>query len=550
MLYRLVRPVKRKGSSNAHFAQRIPSDLRGRMAGMKLAIPVGDEIVPVTITDKMQSIRLSLKTSDPTEVKDRQAGVASYLEKVFRSLRENEPVSLSHRQTVHLSGILYRAWAKDPDDGQRISMVHTEDGWVRDDGFDAEQRREEYRSAIAHIESLGASGDTADLETAFGPIVDRLLLDKGIVDIDVHSRAMILEEFRTAFVQGLGVAERRAGGDYSPDPLAERFPEWPNSPSAPVRASVSLVGLVDGWWTEAQANNLSVSTHDSYSRAVRSLSEFLGHDDASKVTAEDIIRFKDHLLAPDPKTNRSLTPKTVNDNYLAGVRRVFAWAVTNRRMNSNPADGVEIKVRRKVRVRDSWFSREEVSAILSASMNAQRGRRESDQRFAMRRWVPWLCAYTGARVGEMVQLRKEDVRLEEGIWVIRITPEAGTVKGGQPRDVPVHPHLVDQGFPDFVNSAPDGHLFMWSGTDRAAWRTAKNRLTDFIRSIVTDKGVQPNHGWRHTFKTIGSEARISDRVLDAICGHKPRTVGETYGGVTIAAKFGALSMFPKYEINS
>ena len=79
---------------------------------------------------------------------------------------------------------------------------------------------------------------------------------------------------------------------------------------------------------------------------------------------------------------------------------------------------------------------EEARAILTASLNyrprgassARSGRREMPQTAAAKRWVPWLCAYTGARVGEMVQLRKQDLRQVGELWVLRITPEAGTVK--------------------------------------------------------------------------------------------------------------------------
>jgi hypothetical protein len=42
---------------------------------------------------------------------------------------------------------------------------------------------------------------------------------------------------------------------------------------------------------------------------------------------------------------------------------------------------------------------------------------------------------------------------------MRITADAGTVKAGGYRDVPLHPQLVDLGFTDFVNASPDGPLF-------------------------------------------------------------------------------------------
>jgi len=76
----------------------------------------------------------------------------------------------------------------------------------------------------------------------------------------------------------------------------------------------------------------------------------------------------------------------------------------------------------------------------------------------------------------------------------------------------------------------------------------KNRVTDFVRTIVTDPNVPPNHGWRHKFKTVGIEAGMEERILDAIQGHKPRTVGGGYGRVTLKAKADAMRQFPRYEM--
>ena len=46
----------------------------------------------------------------------------------------------------------------------------------------------------------------------------------------------------------------------------------------------------------------------------------------------------------------------------------------------------------------------------------------------------------------MVQLRKQDLRHVGELWVLRITPEAGTVKNNEAREVVLHPDLVAQGF--------------------------------------------------------------------------------------------------------
>lgn len=264
-----------------------------------------------------------------------------------------------------------------------------------------------------------------------------------------------------------------------------------------------------------------------------------------------MLRFKEHLLAVvNPRTKKRLSLKTIGGSYLGGLNVVFKWAVDNGKLPSNPAEAVKVAKGKSKRTRDSWFTLEERCAILAQASAAVQNKSEPWQRFAGRRWVPWLCSYSGARIGEMVQLRKQDVRRDDGQWVMRITPEAGTVKTGQMRDVPLHPHLIEMGFLEFVEMAPDGPLFMWSGEGREAWRTAKNRIREEVRKVVSDANVQPNHGWRHTFKTIGREAGIQDRVLDAITGHAPRTEGDKYGGATIAAKVKAMEAFPRYDIGT
>ena len=55
MLYRLVRPMRRKGSSHAYFEQRIPSDVRERAVGLKLDVPCGQAAVSIIIGEQHES---------------------------------------------------------------------------------------------------------------------------------------------------------------------------------------------------------------------------------------------------------------------------------------------------------------------------------------------------------------------------------------------------------------------------------------------------------------------------------------------------------------
>jgi len=135
--------------------------------------------------------------------------------------------------------------------------------------------------------------------------------------------------------------------------------------------------------------------------------------------------------------------------------------------------------------------------------------------------------------------------------LITITPEAFTVKDAEYREVPLHPHLVDMGFPAFVEGSEDGHLFMQPKNEsekaqRGAWRSSKNAVTSFVREVITDPSVQPNHAWRHRFATIGRNLGISKDIRFAITGHDTKDQGDDYGTVSNKAKADAIAKYPCY----
>jgi integrase len=75
------------------------------------------------------------------------------------------------------------------------------------------------------------------------------------------------------------------------------------------------------------------------------------------------------------------------------------------------------------------------------------------------------------------------------------------------------------------------------------------KLAEWVRAIgVTDTNVQPNHGWRHRFKTVGRGAGLDSAKLDAIQGHAPRTEGEEYGGFLPTALKPEIDKIPRYEV--
>ena len=131
MLFRLVRPMRREGSRNEYFRQRIPADVKPLAVGLSLALPVGDETATVAIADETRFIKVSLRTAEPSEVKIRQAALAAHLEGVWRRLRAGAPATLTNKQAVALAGTLYRGWAEGEGREPTVAMVRVPVGEVR-----------------------------------------------------------------------------------------------------------------------------------------------------------------------------------------------------------------------------------------------------------------------------------------------------------------------------------------------------------------------------------------------------------------------------------
>jgi site-specific recombinase XerD len=93
----------------------------------------------------------------------------------------------------------------------------------------------------------------------------------------------------------------------------------------------------------------------------------LGHDEASGVTPEDIVRFK------DVRIQNGVSPKTIKDSDLAGLKAVFGWAVMNRHMSINPAEGLTIKTSKPRKVRAKGFSDKEAILVLKHAKTYKRG---------------------------------------------------------------------------------------------------------------------------------------------------------------------------------
>lgn len=284
---------------------------------------------------------------------------------------------------------------------------------------------------------------------------------------------------------------------------------------------------------------------------IKDLRKFLKHDDVNKITKKNLLDWRNVKI-------QTLSAKTVSDVYLAAVRAMLNWAHANDLIKENPSEKVAQEVPKKIRTREKGFTTAEAVFILKATIlhsptdTGNPKTTESPHTTATINWVPLICAFTGARPSEITQARAEDFRVEDDFNVLRITPEAGTVKTGMYRDVPLHPQLVELGLMKFI-AGKSGPLFHANHPGKDASRAAKvmsGRLAGWLQSKnLIPKDMQPNYGWRHRFKTQTNELEITVRVADAIQGHPGKTAADDYGEINLKTRWNAIQKLPRIPLD-
>ena len=481
----------------------------------------------------------SLGTKDPEEAKVRHAIAAAQIDARWRELRCGVQ-KLNHRQAYAIAGEFYRDLIGQFEDRPLRKERHAEAGAINagmEDGT---------AFSLAPLPTIAEQGNFAE---AMSGNDDAILafLDRRGTRVDRESFGLVRKAVASALAQGHGVLARFASGDYRPDPDAARFP--PAIAIAPKPEPLTSTTLFDRYNAEAQ---VAAATEKRWRGVFKALVKFLGHDDMSALTEDDVLRWKRALL------EEGLSTRTVRYVNLAALNTVLKFAVREKMLAANPSGSVSVTVRKAPRTRSKGFTADEALKILRATVDPA-SKRTSVEFAAARRWVPWLCAYSGARVNEITQLRASDIHVVksggEDIHVMRITPEAGSVKNKQYRDVALHPHLIEMGFLEYVRKRKGRHLFYdpvrrrGGGPGSPHYKKVGEKLAAWVREIgVTDPAVQPNHGWRHRFNSVCRDAGIDPEIRDMISGHAPRTVGEEYGDLWHHVMAREVARLPRYDL--
>ena len=238
---------------------RVPADIVGKARGSTFVLPVDGRDTLVRATDK---VMLSLRTKDPAVAKRRFSEAHQALLAQWQAVREG-PKSLLHREIVGIAGEVYRARVDRHQGDPAIdgSLLEREvRGWVgvhqrgaegllptrAVDRPQADRHARDWlafhlathgQDAISVSEDLEGHPDAgrAFLEQIYGRELDVLLARRGLA-VDPQTRGRLLAEVARGADETARSAIRSMEGDFSPDPVAARFPVLASPKPAVARA--------------------------------------------------------------------------------------------------------------------------------------------------------------------------------------------------------------------------------------------------------------------------------------------------------------------------
>lgn len=503
MVLRMARPWKHPNNGVYYLRVRVPTDLIGL---------VGRSVE-----------KQSLRTKDVSEARVRFSKSMAELAERWSNLRAGL-VRPTYEQINAFSSDFYQTYCQEIETGRWSPF------WDNALGAVAAQFIEKTNDVAVHH----------DFRRHCGQQIDTYFTSRGI-RIAPEMQGAVDLRIAKAIVDAIGVRTRRIlENDYAPDQTEAKY-QRPAS-----AAAKSSLKLEKAFETYAETVSLSAATRKRWLPALRTLAAHSGVDDLARITETHVGDWIEWLRS-EGKAQR-----TIKDVYLASAKALFRYYVGERKLAANPIESFSVRVPKRRTLRGPGLTDKEVQIILDGTRQTPIGKLAPCHVDA-RRWVPWLALYTGARVNELTQLRKADVALVDGIWSLIITPEAGSVKNYKLRVVPLHEHLIEQGFLKFAQQCRRSTLFYTS--DRKSgkavltpYKKMGENLAAWIRELgVSDPNVAPNHGFRHRFKTVARRVGMDAEVRDYLQGHAPRTEGEHYGEFPTSVLKAAIDLIPVWD---
>jgi integrase len=236
------------------------------------------------------------------------------------------------------------------------------------------------------------------------------------------------------------------------------------------------------------------------------------------------------LVAHKPGKSGALLSKNTINQDLMHIGHFFGWLIAEgKRGKDNPVDGLAFDgVEAKSH---ETFSDKDISTIFtSTKYKAQLW----DKEYA-RYFLPLILLYSGARREEVANLALPDIQKEGSVYFMDLAPDPTRGRRlknkASRRRVPIHSHLIELGFIDYVEwMRAKGETLLFPKDKRKKGRATMGDAVSkwFARTVKGLKipGKKTLHGFRPTVATRLYEVGVDGETRRELLGHSGKDVHE------------------------
>ncbi|CAD7491074.1 tyrosine-type recombinase/integrase [Aeromonas dhakensis] len=283
----------------------------------------------------------------------------------------------------------------------------------------------------------------------------------------------------------------------------------PMTPATKPRAP--LLSVLSDRYQKEKALSWAPKERKNQKNYLGSFIEALGDKPAAGYSKADVVKFKEGLL------NSGKSPATIN-KYLQKLSLLFSWLANHQEGIVNHFAGLKLQRVKEVNSRSGYTAEERRKFIGWAK-----------QQEPHRKWIALLGLFTGARANEICQLYADDVQQVDGIWCLNIRsgrPDQKLKTANSARLVPLHRHLLQSGFIEFVKGRAGGRLFPELPHRQDGYSHLWGQWFSRHRPVAKDF-----HSLRHTVGTALKDHGVPLQYAAAILGHTNGAISyDRYGG--------------------
>ena len=304
--------------------------------------------------------------------------------------------------------------------------------------------------------------------------------------------------------------------------LSLNYVEQPPAPTLTKPQKPRKLRDVFDKWKLAEGGSLKRKSVLSRESALKLYEKQSGNPNICTVTREDANAFKAWIV------DRSISKasKTAKDRLIY-VRALFTYAHEDLQwLESNPFLLIS-HVSKTEAPSENWTDEQVVKffslpLFQSYELRPTQGRSGADAAY----WIPLLGLFTGARLGEIVQLTKNDLVKTGGKWFIDFdeTEGKGLKTPASTRRVPLHSELLRLGLTDYASDMPDkGRKSLWPELHLNAERPSHGFSVWFAEEPRKWVPGTPMFKWlRNTVETVLVEAEVQGPIRARLLGHAVR----------------------------